>query len=49
MPDKIKCTVKDCKYNDNEFCKASAIQVDVTQGGVQAGSAKYTECRTFER
>ncbi len=48
MPDKIKCTVSNCNFWDNQLCKASAIEVSVDGGGAMAKSDMQTQCHTFE-
>ncbi|MBR5429598.1 MAG: DUF1540 domain-containing protein [Firmicutes bacterium] len=43
----IRCQVRECRYNRDRYCDASAIEVV----GCGAGSVKcceQTECRTFQ-
>ncbi len=45
----VKCTVKNCKYNvQGHLCSASAIEVNVDGGGIQANNNEHTNCHTFE-
>ncbi|MDD4599696.1 hypothetical protein SDC9_04200 [bioreactor metagenome] len=45
----VKCTVKNCKFNDNgTLCTASAIEVNVDDGGNSARQSRETNCRTFQ-
>ncbi|MBO8169856.1 MAG: DUF1540 domain-containing protein [Thermoanaerobacteraceae bacterium] len=48
MPDKIKCTVSNCAYWENQMCKASAIEVNVDSGDTEAQSDSQTQCHTFK-
>jgi len=45
----VKCTVANCRYWQNEYCNASAIEVNVDGGGKQAKDSKHTQCHTFEQ
>lgn len=49
MPDKVKCSVSDCRYWNSEDCKATAIEVNVDGGGKTAGNSLATQCHTFAR
>lgn len=45
----VKCTVKNCKFNDaGRLCKASAIEVNVDGGGSSARQSQETNCKTFQ-
>jgi len=44
----VKCTVKNCKYWENNYrCTASAIEVNVDGGGNSANKSPETNCHTF--
>lgn len=45
----VKCTVKNCKFNEKgRLCTASAIEVNVDDGGDAAKQSRETNCRTFQ-
>ncbi|MBP2645341.1 MAG: hypothetical protein H6Q75_781 [Firmicutes bacterium] len=45
----VKCTVANCKYNNEKrLCSASAIEVNVDGGGESARASQQTNCHTFE-
>ncbi|NLT95798.1 MAG: DUF1540 domain-containing protein [Clostridia bacterium] len=44
----VKCSVSNCRYWQNQFCNASAIEVNVDGGGKQAKDSVETQCRTFQ-
>ncbi|WP_371368337.1 hypothetical protein SRRS_19530 [Sporomusa rhizae] len=45
----VKCSVKNCKYNDaGSLCTASAIEVNVDGGGSSARQSQETNCKTFQ-
>ncbi|KXS45746.1 MAG: hypothetical protein AWU54_223 [Candidatus Frackibacter sp. T328-2] len=48
MNENIKCSVSNCTYWDQEYCTASAIEVNVDGGGQSAQNAEKTNCHTFE-
>jgi len=45
----VKCTVDNCRYWQNENCQATAIEVNVDEGGKRAQNSKQTQCHTFEQ
>lgn len=47
MPNKVKCSVSNCNYWENEDCKATAIEVNVDGGGAMSKSEADTKCHTF--
>lgn len=48
--DNIKCTVTDCVYYaSGNHCGASAIEVNVDNGGKTAHTSTATQCHTFEK
>lgn len=44
----IKCTVANCTFWDDKYCTASAIEVNVDSGGMEASNEKGTMCHTFK-
>ncbi|WP_425058773.1 DUF1540 domain-containing protein [Sporomusa carbonis] len=45
----VKCTVKNCKFNEGgRLCSASAIEVNVDNGGDSAKQSRETNCHTFQ-
>ena len=46
--DNVKCNVSNCRYWEQEHCTASAIEVNVDDGGNQADRFEKTNCQTFE-
>jgi hypothetical protein len=47
MPKDVRCTVEECKYNDNQDCTAREILVQ-SNGNDIVGTEKGTLCATFE-
>lgn len=47
IQDNIKCSVSNCRYWNSQKCTASAIEVNVNDGGTTAPDSKQTQCRTF--
>ncbi len=44
----VKCTVQSCKFwKQGEHCDASAIEVNVDGGGMNARQSDQTNCHTF--
>ena len=44
----VKCKVQSCKFwKQGEHCDASAIEVSVDGGGMQARQSEQTNCHTF--
>lgn len=44
----VRCSVRNCKYNyEGQECSASAIEVNVDQGGDNASDQQETMCQTF--
>jgi len=49
MAKDVMCTVESCKFwGQGRRCNATAIEVNVDNGGTRAGYAKETNCHTFE-
>lgn len=46
MPE-IKCTVSECKWNNDVVCHAPMIQVD-RNGTISAENSDHTKCETFK-
>lgn len=45
----VKCSVKNCRYWEEGYrCSASAIEVNVDNGGSAANKSRETNCHTFE-
>ena len=45
----VKCTVNNCKYNqDARQCTAAAIEVTIDGGASSARQPEQTNCHTFE-
>ena len=45
----VKCSVSNCIYWQNNLCNASAIEVNVDNGGNRASNSVETQCQTFEQ
>lgn len=44
----VKCSVQSCKFwGQGERCTASAIEVNVDGGGINARQSDQTNCHTF--
>jgi hypothetical protein len=48
MAKDVMCRVENCRFWDNQNCKASAIEVNVDGGGQNASYTAETNCHTFE-
>ena len=44
----VMCTVQNCKFWNDRYCKAPAIEVNVDGGGHLADYTGATNCHTFE-
>lgn len=47
MPHGVRCTVEECKYNENKDCTANSIEVRANGNDI-VGTKKGTLCATFE-
>ncbi|WP_350343170.1 DUF1540 domain-containing protein [Proteinivorax tanatarense] len=43
----IKCRVEECNYNENDFCKASTIEVMARTKDHIISNTDDTACKTF--
>ncbi|MBS3948942.1 MAG: DUF1540 domain-containing protein [Dethiobacter sp.] len=48
MPVEIKCSVRECEYNQNIKCDAPMIQVNRNHTSA-ASSSDQTKCETFKK
>jgi len=48
MANEIMCRVENCQYWNSQNCTASAIEVDVDDGGHNASYTRDTNCHTFK-
>lgn len=46
MPE-IRCTVENCQFNGNNFCKADRIEVHSEDGMREPLNSEHTLCATF--
>jgi len=48
MAKDVMCRVENCQFWNNQNCNATAIEVDVDDGGQNASHTRDTNCHTFK-